>query len=56
MPKKLTSYPQKSRAKAQEWSLADAKSEKAQEAILKQLTPEGPSKPGRPKKKADGKK
>ena len=59
MPKKLTNYPQKSRSKASEWSLQDAKSEKAQEKILSQLTPEGPGKPGRPKKKgdsADGKK
>ncbi len=56
MPKKLQQYPQKSRAKASEWSLNDAKSAKAQEAILKQLSPEGPKAPGRPKKKADGQK
>lgn len=58
MPKKLTSYPQKSRGDASEWSLQDAKSPKAQEKILAQLTPEGPKPAGRPKKakKAHGKK
>jgi hypothetical protein len=51
MPKKLTDYPQKSRHAQQDWSLQDAKSPKAQEKIMQQLSPEPPKAKGRPTKK-----